>query len=337
MKIENPISWCDDTGNKVTGCTKISPGCSRCYAAVGTRARVLRAQGIETWGPKGHRYPVKDFSTKVRRLNKLCVCDKCHVAEPWKSVGERCIAYYPQGTAQEIRRCKGILRRIRFFADSNSDWLDDKWPIETLADLLKDIHDCPNVDFQLLTKRPENFMDRLELARLKLPPMSGHCYWLNDWVGAELETHPILNPPHNVWIGVSVEDQKRADERIPQLLQIPAKVRFLSVEPLLEAVDLSTGTYGHNGKGQVWDAFGKNAHCPHGETPMDGPGISWVIVGGESGKDRRDCGVEAIVDVARQCQAAGVPVFCKQDAAFKPGQQGRLDDATWALKQFPHP
>jgi protein gp37 len=82
MKIENNIGWCDETGNKVTGCDKVSPGCKNCYAEKGTRARVLRAMGIETWGPKGKRHPVADFSKKVRRLNKLCVCDKCHNAYP---------------------------------------------------------------------------------------------------------------------------------------------------------------------------------------------------------------------------------------------------------------
>jgi len=63
--------------------------------------------------------------------------------------------------------------------------------------------------------------------------------------------------------------------------------------------------------------------------------IDWVIVGGESGKNRRDCGVEAIKYVASQCVVAGVPCFVKQDCALKPGQQGRLNDGTWRLKEFP--
>jgi protein gp37 len=63
--------------------------------------------------------------------------------------------------------------------------------------------------------------------------------------------------------------------------------------------------------------------------------IHWVIVGGESGKDRRDCGEDAITDIANQCFNAGVPCFVKQDCAFKPGQQGRIPNVIWALKQFP--
>lgn len=310
MKIENAIGWCDETGNKVTGCDKVSPGCKNCYAQVGTRARVLRAQGIETWGSKGQRYPVKDFAAKVRRLNKLCVCDYCHKSAPINRLGLTCHDGLGVG-------CLGLLRRIRLFADSNSDWLNDKWPIETLADLLKDIHDSPNIDHLLLTKRAENFFERAKAVLLSITDGTGKdgLFWqmLCDWIGGK--------PPANVWIGVSVEDQKRADERIPLLLQIPAKVMFLSVEPLLEAVKLNLNgiNYDHNLAGSY----------------LPTPYISWAIVGGESGKDRRDCGVEAIEDVARQCVVAGVPCFVKQDCAFKPGQKGRIPDDVWALKQFP--
>lgn len=69
MKLSNPIGWCDDTTNAVTGCDKVSPGCKNCYAAAGTRARVLRAQGIETWGPTGvrQRPPWIFYSTRNSR------------------------------------------------------------------------------------------------------------------------------------------------------------------------------------------------------------------------------------------------------------------------------
>ena len=77
MKLESNIGWTDQTTNCVTGCDRISPGCRNCYAADGTRARVLRSQGKETWGPKGERVPV-NFEPVFRRLNKLCVCDFCH-------------------------------------------------------------------------------------------------------------------------------------------------------------------------------------------------------------------------------------------------------------------
>src|SRR5205085_322251 len=123
----------------------------------------------------------------------------------------------------------GHYARPRIFP-SLCDWLDDEVPIEWLADFLKLIHDTPNLDWLLLTKRPENWSDRIHTA-FRLPNDEPLETWLSGWLDGD-------RAPHNVWIGVSVEDQQRADERIPLLLQIPAKVRFLSVEPLLSEVNL---------------------------------------------------------------------------------------------------
>lgn len=315
MKIENSIGWCDATTNAVTGCDKVSPGCKNCYAEAGTRARVLRAQGIETWGLNGARHPVAEFVEKIRRLNKLCVCDRCHEAQPFEArLGKFC----------SVKWCRGKVRRIRLFADSNSDWLDEKWEIETLAEFLKEIHDAPNVDVLLLTKRPENFFERLDLVWdfVYSAGRIDFALWIDRWMAKNSRNQP----PKNVWLGVSAENQAMADLRIPQLLQIPAAVRFLSCEPLLEKIDLRL---------EVCDeAFRRGAEkSTRGAcAPLD-----WVIVGGESGPDgkRRDCGAEAIVNIAEQCREADVPAYVKQDCAFKSGQQGRIPDHIWGMKQFP--
>ena len=300
MKIENSIGWCDDTTNAVTGCAKVSPGCKNCYAEVGMRARVLRDQGVETWGPKGVRHPVAGFAAKLRRLNKLCVCSGCHQSYPASELA-RMANGYPLCAS-----CSSPLRRIRLFADSNSDWLDEAWPVETLASFLEAIRLAPNLDVILLTKRMENFQKRLGQA-YTAAGNTGLEIWIDRWTEG-------MEAPANVWLGVSVEDQKRADERIPLLLQTPAAVRFLSVEPLLERISLR-------------HLLGfKNA---------DGTEIGWAIIGSESGPNRRDCGVQAIVDVAEQCRAAGVPCYVKQDCHRLPGQQGRIPDEIWARKEFP--
>ncbi len=97
-------------------------------------------------------------------------------------------------------------------------------------------------------------------------------------------------PLPNVWLGVSVEDQQRADERIPHLLRTPATVRFLSAEPLLSEVDLWRFLEGHNGE-------------PVGD---------WVIVGGESGLNSRPCDVDWIRSLVAQCRSAKVACFVKQ-------------------------
>ena len=155
------------------------------------------------------------------------------------------------------------------------------WRSEALALL----GTCTGLDVQLLTKRPEN-------VRAMVPPS-----WLTAW-------------PSHVWIGTTVEDQKRADQRIPHLLSVPAAVRFLSVEPLLEAVDLRNGPSNRwsvptsadaAGRGVEWTDPGAS-HIP----------VSWVIVGGESGPRARQFDVAWARSIVAQCREAGVPVFMKQ-------------------------
>jgi protein gp37 len=162
--------------------------------------------------------------------------------------------------------------------DLFADFVPDEW-IDRIFDAMTA---APDQTFQVLTKRP---------ARM----------------AAYLEGRPA-GPPPNCWLGTSVEDQVRAEERIPALVRVTAAaVRFLSVEPILEDIRL----------------------------PLDG--IEWVIVGGESGPGWRACDVGWIESVVGQCREAGVPAFVKQDSALRPGRQGRLSDALWAVKDFPEP
>src|SRR6266550_5894008 len=161
MKLENNIGWCDATTNAVTGCDKVSPGCKNCYAEAGTRARVLRSKGVETWGLKGERVPV-NFEPVFRRLNKMLICDKCHNAERVEKLS--LATKLGQRSYCTACQARDSFRRIRIFADSNSDWLDPKWPVEVLARFLDAIRLAPNVDVLLLTKRIELFNKRLESA-----------------------------------------------------------------------------------------------------------------------------------------------------------------------------
>jgi len=172
------------------------------------------------------------------------------------------------------------------------------------------------LDWLLLTKRPENFFMQLRLAELflvngpreKTDPRCAVADWISKWRHA-LPKNKADNdvPPSNVWIGVSVEDRKRKS-RLDLLRPIPAAVHFVSFEPLLEDLEL---------------------------TDEDLEGIDWTIWGGESGKDRRDCGVEALCKGAHKCVERGIPTFFKQDCALRPGQQGRIPGPIWHLKEFP--
>lgn len=121
-------------------------------------------------------------------------------------------------------------------------------------------------------------------------------------------------PPKHFWFGLSWQHQKPAE--LDWLLNTPAAVRYLSAEPLLAPLPLELLSY----KGQPTKA---------------GLLLDQVIIGGESGRRRRDCGVGAIVGAAKLCLEAGVAPFVKQDSALLPGQQGRIPDEIWKLKQFP--
>lgn len=252
------ISWCDATFNPWRGCTKISPGCTNCYAdAMAKRNPSV----LGKWGPNGTRVVASDSY--------------------WRQ---------PLKWDREARR-QGVRRRV--FCASMADVFEDRpelvAPRERLFQLFLDTR---NLDWLVLTKRPES-VKRMSLAA---------------WGRFDDDRYTL---PDNCWLGVSVENQRYADERIPVLNEIPAAVRFLSCEPLLGPID-----------------FDPNLHNLYGR-------IHWCIVGGESGPGHRPMDPQWLADVARQCDDAGVATFVKQDSGPRPGTQGRIPDHLWALKEFP--
>lgn len=162
------------------------------------------------------------------------------------------------------------------FVNSMSDFFHPDIPQEFLNELWNIIRDTPQHTYQILTKRPKNILDRLPA----------------NWE----EGYP------NVWIGTSVEDQRTADERIARLIEVPAAVRFLSMEPLLSPVDLLGNA--------MWleheDSMGRGYQRPMIQD------LQWVIVGGESGPGARACDPDWIADIVDQCRFFQVPVFVKQ-------------------------
>jgi len=176
----------------------------------------------------------------------------------------------------------------RVFCASLADVFDNEVPEEWRADLWRLIRATPNLTWQLLTKRIGN-AERM-------------------WPGGDYQ---------NVWVGATVVNQEEADRDIPKLRALPAAVRFLSVEPMLEQFDLCL--------------------MPGEEVSVEAGaarGIHWVIVGGESGSKRRPFELAWLRSVVEQCHAASVPVFVKQDSGPKPGQRGRIPDELW-IKEFP--
>lgn len=194
--------------------------------------------------------------------------------------------------------------RARVFCASLADVFEDRRDLDPIRlDLFALIDQCQNLDWLLLTKRPE--------CVARLMPEYHPC----GRPGCE-----VLHVRPNVWLGTSVENQAYADERIPHLLRVPAAVRFLSVEPLLGPITIHA-LLNHVRGGMTGDGrcccCGESirstaaafhfANCPRQKSLID-----WVIVGGESGPNARPCDIAWIRDIRNQCKDAGVACFVKQ-------------------------
>lgn len=234
------IEWTNNTFNPWVGCTKVSQGCKNCYAEELMDRRYKKVQ----WGPTGER---------VRTSEGY-----------WKKP----FSWNKQAFAEE--------KRYKVFCASLADVFEEHKSILPVwrLDLGKLIERTPNLDWLLLTKRPENVFN-----------MCADFGWVES--ASPDERAPYI--PDNVWIGTSVEDQENADKRVPELLKIPARIRFLSCEPLLAPVYLEN-----------WR------------------GIDWVIVGGESGANRRQINLDWARSLRDQCRHNNVPFFFKQVDKVQP-------------------
>jgi protein gp37 len=318
------IEWTDHTWNGWIGCTKVSPGCGHCYADTLDLNRFSKTIGggtkenpIRHWGKGAPRYRTSASNWKQPiKWNYNMVCDTCgrffeQIEGSQKLcipiVGDRCKQFTSSledidpltstveslEKALEERTCKGRYRRPRVFCSSLADWLDDEVPIEWLKDLLCLIEKTPNLTWQLLTKRPENFRKRVSEVAEKWGISCEIAVW---WAQRNFA-------PENILLGTTVENNEVAIPRIVSLLNIPAKGRFLSCEPLLGPLDLTTWLPNPEAD-QDTTAFHNHCH------PEDS--IHWVICGGESGPKARWMNPQWARSIRDQCFAANVPFFFKQ-------------------------
>ena len=189
------------------------------------------------------------------------------------------------------------------FCSSLADVFEDRAELAPWReDLFELIERTPNLIWQLLTKRPQNVLGMVPVRWLEIVRLR------RTW-------------PSNVWIGTTVEDQQRADERLPELLRIPAPVRFLSCEPLLGPVDIDEW---------LCDSLFTSRKGIEGFYPA----LDWVIVGGESGPGHRPLDLAHAGSLVEQCERAGVPVFFKQVGGRTPAAGGDVLDGR-RIKQFP--
>jgi len=250
MAETSKIEWCDSTFNAWIGCTKIAPACDFCYAA-----DMAKRYGWVEWG----NHPRKRTSAALW-------------AGPKKWQRQAADFFAEHG------------RKRRVFCSSLADVFDNQVPPEWRADLWDLIRATPDLNWLLLTKRPQNIEGMLP------------AFW-DDVKG-------------HVWLGTTVENQKYADQNIPHLLKHDSAVRFISAEPLLGPIDLSsidvTGYEEVLPLGAAWLGRLEDGEEEHQRR------IDWVIAGGESGPHARPSEVKWFRGLRDQCVAAGVPFLFKQ-------------------------
>jgi len=237
-------------------------------------------------------------------------CDNCY-AEGWANRygkghlwnGERARTSatnwkWPYKFEKEARESG---KRIRVFSGSLCDIFDNQVPQEWRNDLFRVIADTPHLDWLLLTKRIGN---------------------VQKFIKEEIA---------NVWIGATICNQEEANRDIPKLLKVPAAKHFLSMEPLLGAVDISRWLGPQCDNGSVPSSDGTcGVMCERCNGFGTGcPGIDWVIVGGESGPKARPMHPDWARSLRDQCKAAGVPFFFKQWGAWVTVYDRDRDDPDW--------
>ncbi len=301
MSNSSRIEWTDTTWNPVLGCDRVSPGCDGCYAIPGAHIRASNPNPTIASAFSGLTHRVNGRIDWTGRINLI----KKRLAEPLRWSKPR-----------------------RVFVNSMSDLFHDKVPDEFIARVFAVMALAERHTFQVLTKRHGRMRSLLrseafsETVQRHAVPFARQYGIDTTW--AERATDPRSWPLPNVWVGVSVEDQKRADLRIPALFDTPATVRFLSCEPLLSPVDLSRwlGV-------EYMDAlegYGEELGAALSGRVGSAGGLHWVIAGGESGPGARPMHPDWVRTLRDQCTAAGVAFFFKQWGNWRPQPVYSTDD-----------
>lgn len=305
MADKTGIEWTDATWNPVTGCAKVSQGCKHCYA--------------EREWPRMTKlvpaYAGRDF-TDVRTH-----ADRLDQPLRWK-------------------------RPRKVFVNSMSDLFHPDVPDEFIDRVFAVMALAPQHVFQVLTKRPERMRDYLSSADV-VQRVIHQAFKLDCEAGAWMNAdHNIggykIMPLPNVWLGVSVEDQAAADERIPLLLDTPAAVRWISAEPLLGPVDASRYMWPVHARWPAKYESPEEAKAAGEEVTYHRQGlvgawckfIDWVVVGGESGPKARPMQGDWARSLRNQCAISGVPFLFKQWGEWIDGDQAdsNANDKLWAKR-----
>jgi protein gp37 len=290
------IEWAEASWNPLAGCSVVSPGCTNCYAMREAGRRLASSpkyRGLTLGSDAG---PV--WSGEVR-LWEEALDLPLHWEKP---------------------------RRV--FVNSMSDLFHESVPDAWIDRIFAVMALCPRHVFQVLTKRAERMRDYLKRRSKNLSALMSWCVHLGG--NGERHKGALTHwPLPNVWLGVSVEDQRRADERIPLLRATPAAVRWISYEPALGPLDLACPSSACR---SLSDAH--HVTCPTGNLAHAAV-IDWVICGGESGPRARPAHPNWIRSIRDQCATAGVPFFFKQWGEWAPAPEtmNYSEAAKWACDQ----
>lgn len=290
MSDKTGISWTDATWNPVRGCSRVSEGCRNCYAE-----RVAARFS-------GPGQPYEGLADRDRRGSKWTGVVRLvedHIEDPirWKAP-----------------------RRI--FVNSMSDLFHESLEDEQIDLVFAAMLLAPHHTFQVLTKRADRMRRYFEADDLYERVLASAGYFRRKRPGLNQIgiSDPAKHPARWIWLGVSVENQAAADERIPELLRTPAAVRFLSCEPLLGAVDISAWMQACRCGGYFSRSHNPSRGCPRHEVGKRDHQLSWVIAGCESGPGARPCDVAWLRSLRDQCAAAGVHYFLKQAKGWDHGR-----------------
>lgn len=338
------IEWTDATWNPIRGCSRVSEGCRNCYAekvAYRFSGPGQPYEGLMRVGADGERRA--EWNGQVRFVEK-------HLLDPLKDPDMRdpvvvgCLTgqVIPHAKEGHCPHCTERPRRI--FVNSMSDLFHESLDPQVIARCFAVMALANEHTFQVLTKRPKQALNLLacvafrELVANFVDEIAQRVWGAMGTWSDEIRLG-YRWPLPNVWLGVSVENQAAADERIPLLLQTPAAVRFISAEPLLGSVELRVRETDPDQPDLGWDSsalMDTDYWVSDDGVSSDGPrhaAIDWVICGGESGPGARPMHPDWARSLRDQCQAAGVPFFFKQWGEWGPNwlndENGKVPNSEW--------
>ncbi|KRE02568.1 hypothetical protein ASE61_14910 [Bosea sp. Root670] len=340
---ETSIEWTERTWNPIVGCSIVSPGCTNCYA-MGMADRFKHVYRGRKWAGAAAQGMTRRVNGKAIWTGQLTLAPDHILTEPLRR--KRPTTYFVNSMGD------------LFHEDTPEDWIDRVFAVMALT---------PHHTYQVLTKRGARMREYMLEQWQGTPARTvslGHGETLSIPAGGPtgrrvrveeaceryLEQFGLVDttkdhlwteegnckamqwqwPLPNVWLGVSTEDQKRADERIPELLATPAAVRFVSAEPLLGPIDFRDITIPQ--EVGTWQVNALECDCPAEEdTELGGAKLDWIIVGGESGPGARPMHPDWPRQIRDQCAAAGTAFFFKQWGNWFPLVDRDKDDPDWRL------